>query len=603
MWRKIIIIGLLLGVLSALAAVPSAAQSGAVWTGQYYNNPYLLGAATFTRQDSAIAFNWGTNAPGDGVGADNFSVRWATDVFLPAGTYRFWALADDNVRITVNFGFQPLIDTFASPAVGQVVSADITLPAGSHHIQVDYREQTGEAYVYVTWANLATNPSGPNFPTAPQPPQAIGQWTAQYFTNPTLFGTPALVRSEASPTNNWGAGSPGPGIPADNFSARWTANFNLAAGSYRVTARADDGVRVFVNGVLLINQWTLASGQTYSADINLGTGTHNVVVEYFEAFGDAFIEFNLAPVGAPPPPTSVPLPPVGGGGAWLGYYFNNTSLSGAPAAIVSVSAPGGNWGAGSPLPSIQPDNFSVRWVSTQNYPAGAYRVTARADDGVRVFVNGALVVNAWGSATGQTYTADVNLTAGSHTITVEYLELGGVAYLEFSFAPVSAVTPVPPSGAASGTVTVTAFRLNVRGGPSATADILTKINRDEVYPIVGCNTDRSWWQINVNGTIGWVSGRYVQTANAVCNAPSTGVQPAPTGYNVVASFNVNVRSGPATRFRALATMRAGESAAVVGRNADATWWQVSYNGIVGWVIGVYGVMQGTPDLNRIPVTA
>lgn len=600
MWRKFVALALLLVALSALAVSPSAAQSGAVWNGQYYNNAYLLGQPAFTRQESAVAFNWGQSSPGDGVGVDGFSVRWGTDVFLPAGTYRFWALADDNIRITVNFGFQPLIDTFANPAVGQIVSADITLPAGTHHIQVDYREQTGDAYAYVTWANLATNPSGPNFPIIGQP-QVVGPWTAQYFNNPGLFGTPVLVRTESSPSNNWGAGSPGAGVPADNFSARWVANLNLAAGTYRITTRADDGVRVFVNGVLLINQWSLATGQTYTADITLGAGTHNVVVEYFEAFGDAYIEFSLAPVGAPPPPT--PLPPVGGGGPWLGYYFNNTDLSGAPAAIVSVAAPGGNWGAGSPLPSIQPDNFSVRWVTTQNYPAGVYRVTAKADDGVRVFVNGALVINAWGSATGQTYTADVTLTAGSHTITVEFLELTGLASLEFSFGPASAATPVPPSGAASGTATVTAFRLNVRSGPSATADILTKINRNEVYPIVGCNTERTWWQINVNGTVGWVSARYVQTADAVCNAPSTGVQPAPTGYTVVASFNVNVRSGPATRFRQLTTMRAGESAAVVGRNADATWWQVNYNGIVGWVIGVYGVIQGTPDLNRIPVTA
>ncbi len=599
MWRKLIVIGLLLAAFGALATAPAAAQNGAVWTGQFYNNQYLLGAPAFSRQDSAIAFNWGGSSPGEGVGADSFSARWATDVFLPAGTYRFWALADDNVRITIDFSYQPLIDTFDSAAVGQLVSADVTLAAGSHHIQVDYREQTGDAYVYVTWANLATNPSGPNFPISGPPPSVSGQWTAQYFTNPTLFGTPVLVRSEGSPTNNWGAGAPGPGIPADNFSARWTANLGLAAGTYRITTRADDGVRVFVNGTLLINQWTLASGQTYSADINLGAGTHNVVVEYFEAAGDAYIEFNLVSISAPPPTAA---PPVGGG-AWLGYYFNNTNLSGTPAAIVSVGAPGGNWGAGSPLPSIQPDNFSVRWVSTQNYAAGTYRITAKADDGVRVFVNGALAVNAWGSASGQTYTADVNLAAGSHTITVEYLELTGAAYLEFSFAPLGAAQPAPPSGAAGGTATVTAFRLNVRSGPSATADILTKINRSETYPIVGCNTDRTWWQLNVNGTVGWVSGRYVQTANAVCNAPSTGVQPAPTGYNVVAAFNVNVRGGPATRFRQLTTMRAGESAAVVGRNADATWWQVDYNGIVGWVIGVYGVMQGTPDLNRIPVTA
>jgi uncharacterized protein YraI len=600
MWRKLILIGLLLAALSAVAAVPAVAQNGATWTGQYYNNPYLLGDPAFTRQESAVSFNWGTNSPGQGVGADGFSVRWATDVFLPAGTYRFWALADDNIRVTVDFAFNPLFDTFANPAVGQVVSGDVTLQAGSHHIQVDYREQTGDAYAYVTWANLATNPTGPNFPFNPPPPQVSGQWTAQYYTNPTLFGQPAVVRGEAGPSNNWGGGSPAPGIPADNFSARWTSNLGLGAGTYRITARADDGVRVFVNGSMVINQWALATGQTYTADITLGAGTHNVVVEYFEVFGDAFLEFNLAPVGAPQPPV---VPPGGSGGAWLGYYFNNTNLSGSPAAILTVNAPGGNWGTGSPLPSVQADNFSVRWITTQTFAAGVYRVTVRADDGVRVLVNGGLVIDRWGTATGQTYTADVTLNAGQHTITVEFLELGGVAFLEYSFAPASATPPTPPpAGGASGSATVTAFRLNVRSQPSAGADILTKISRNETFPIVGCNTDRSWWQINVNGTIGWVSGRYINTANANCSQPGAEIQPSPTGYNIVAATNLNVRVGPSTRFRQIATMRAGESAAVVGRNASSTWWEVDYKGIVGWVIGSYGVIQGTPDLGRIPVT-
>src|SRR5262249_33277342 len=157
----------------------------------------------FKRQDAALGFDWGSGSPGSGVNADNFSVRWGSDPTFQAGTYRFWALADDNVKVTVDFSYTPLINTFGQNKVGQVVSGDITLTAGSHHIQVDYQELGGNALVYVTWANLATNPTGPNFPIAggspSVPPLTSGPWTAQYFGNAGLSGSPTLIQSEATP--------------------------------------------------------------------------------------------------------------------------------------------------------------------------------------------------------------------------------------------------------------------------------------------------------------------------------------------------------------------------------------------------------------------
>ena len=287
---------LLLAALALLAVQPLAAQGGTAWTGEYFNNAVLLAPSALVRQDNVIAFNWGSGSPAPNINADEFSIRWGTDVYLPAGTYRFWAQADDSVRVTVDFQFNPLIDTFIQPQrVGQLISQDITLNAGTHHIQVDYRELTGNAYVYVTFANLATNPTGPNFIQPTPPPVAGGTWTAQYFANPNLGGLPSLIQSEANPSHNWGGGSPVVSIPADNFSARWTSTQTLAAGTYRITVRVDDGVRVFVDGVAVIDQWRQATGQTFTSDVTLGAGPHNFMIEYFEAGGDAFLEYNFAP--------------------------------------------------------------------------------------------------------------------------------------------------------------------------------------------------------------------------------------------------------------------------------------------------------------------
>ncbi|MBC7871471.1 MAG: hypothetical protein H7Y09_11585, partial [Chitinophagaceae bacterium] len=49
-------------------------------------------------------------------------------------------------------------------------------------------------------------------------------------------------------------------------------------------------------------------------------------------------------------------------------------------------------------------------------------------------------------------------------------------------------------------------------------------------------------------------------------------------------------------------MPVGPTASVVGRNATNTWWQVHYNGVVGWVSAIYAPIQANADLNVIPVT-
>ena len=611
MWRRLIMALLVAAALGFSALQPAQAQAGVSWNASFYNNLYLLGNPVLQRVDNAIAFNWGTGSPGPGVNSDNFSARWGADVSLPGGTYRFFAQADDAVRITVNFS-QVVIDTFERPAVGQIVSGDITIPGGSTHIQVDYREVTGDAYIFVSWANAATNPTAPNFPAPVSPqPQPIpgGAWTAQYYSNRDLAGSPVLIRSEGSPNYNWGAGAPDPAVPADNFSVRWTSQQNLAAGTYRITVRADDGVRVIVNGSRVIDEWRTTVGQTYVANIAVPGGINNIQVEYFEATGDAFIEFRLEAVAVsqpPPPPTAIP--PIGIGGQWLAYYYNNPNLSGDPVAILTVPTPSANWGFGSPLSSVQPDNFSIRYTSTQNFTGGLYRITARADDGVRIYVNGQLVINQWrGSAGNETYTADVNLRGGSNTLTIEYFEATGSALLDVNIAPITSVAPTQQPPADSGAVaTVTAQRLNVRNIPSANnSSVLTQITRGQTFPVVGRNAASTWWQINVNGTVGWVFGNFVDVANRA-NVPVTSgegaVNVAPSGYSVVAVTTVNIRSEPSTRGAILGRFPTGRVAQVVGRNAASTWWQIDYSGVTGWVSASFARIDTGADLGRIPVT-
>jgi uncharacterized protein YgiM (DUF1202 family) len=418
-----------------------------------------------------LAFDFGNNSPGNGVGTDGFSVRWTALDSFNGGTYRFWALADDSVRITIDDGYTPVLNTFGQTQIGQIVSADVPMTAGVHKIRVDYQEVSGNAYAYVTWASLASNPVGPNFPVPQVSYSNVnnGAWTAQYYNNTGLSGSPVLTQSEGSPSHNWGAGSPGGSVPSDNFSARWTSTQTLDAATYQLQLQADDGVRAYIDGTLYINEFHSATTNTYTANVNLGAGQHNIVVEYFEAGGNAFLNYNLNRV------TSV------------------------------------------------------------------------------------------------------------------------------------IVAPANPNPVNTGTfATVTAARLNVRDNPNATATILVKVNRGEVYPVVGKNGDSSWYQISVNGVVGWVSGRFVTISGnqvAVVAQAQTVAQPADTGFNVTALTTVNVRNAPNTRgTTVLAKMQRTNTARVVGRTGNNAWWQVNFNGTVGWVSSTFARIQGGAVVGQIPVT-
>ncbi len=168
------------GQKSALANDPNPVANPA-WTGEYFNNAYFLGTATVNRTDSVIAFNWGNASPVNGIPADNFTVRWGSDPYFTAGTYRFTVLADDGIAVTIDFQ-RNIINTLDQTRPGQTITADVTLTEGRHHIQVDYREYGGAAYAYVSWANLAANPNGPTLP-GQTPALPVGQAAAYVNTD------------------------------------------------------------------------------------------------------------------------------------------------------------------------------------------------------------------------------------------------------------------------------------------------------------------------------------------------------------------------------------------------------------------------------------
>ncbi len=254
-------------------------------------------------------------------------------------------------------------------------------------------------------------------------PTMVG-WRGEYFSNINLTAPSTVCRDDAAINFDWAYGSPDPGVRvSDNFSVRWTRTVDFTAGQYVFTLGSDDGGRLYIDGALVIDRWVdqayPASPPTYLA--TLTEGAHTIVVEYYERGGYAKAVLNWAPYK----PVTCPSTASG----WIGEYYATASLSGPMVLCRDDATINFNWGSGSPDAEVPADRFSARWTRQQNFAAGTYRFRMGTDDGGRLYIDGVLVLDRW---VDQAYPSNVpsvsvRLTAGVHTIVLEYYENGGVA--------------------------------------------------------------------------------------------------------------------------------------------------------------------------------
>lgn len=252
-------------------AQPPTPQPDRSWRGAYYGNTMLAGAPTLVRQDAKIEFDWAHNAPDAALPRDAFSVRWDRTEAFTAGTYRFMARVTGGVRVWVDS--QLLIDQWQS-ATNASYSAEYVLQGGDHTLRVEYYKANETAGIQFWWERLGE----------------LSYWQGDYYPNTTLSGQPNLTRHDATLDFSWGGNAPDIGLPADRFSVRWTRAVAFEGGDYRFYARADDGVRLFVDGHLVIDQWRDSVGHDLTADVSLSQGIHSLRVEYYENMGDALIK-------------------------------------------------------------------------------------------------------------------------------------------------------------------------------------------------------------------------------------------------------------------------------------------------------------------------
>ncbi|MBN1886354.1 MAG: hypothetical protein JW850_00125 [Thermoflexales bacterium] len=284
---------------------------------------------------------------------------------------------------------------------------------------------------FLTSLAILLTSAGTALAQEPPPQHTAPLWDASYWNNTSLSGTPVLQRGESNLDYDWGSGSPAPGIVnADGFSARWTRYIDVTPGVYRFTATSDDGVRVWVDGKLIINAWNDHAPTTFTADQSLGTGHRLVTVEFYENGGGAVARLSWAPQA----------PAIQN---WRGEYYNTTSPAGNPVLIRDDPQINFDWGAGSPAAGIvNAERFSARWTRSLTLPAGSYRFSMTVDDGGRLWVNGHLLIDAWYDQAARTYTGDIYLPGGAIPIEMDYYENGGSAVARLSWAS----SGTPPAG-------------------------------------------------------------------------------------------------------------------------------------------------------------
>lgn len=347
---------------------------------------------------------------------------------------------------------------------------------------------------------------------APRASAQSSTWIANYWNTRDFSGPVVAQRFEAWPNHNWGAGSPIPGIVNnDDFSAQWTSAQNFAPGYYRFTVTADDGVRLWVNNFLLIDEWRESPPTTHTAELNLPQGGQiPIQVDFFEGKGNAQINVNWSLLSSAN--TAAPI---------QAQYWNNTSLTGTPVLTRTEQEVNFNWGNGSPAPGIvNTDNFSARWTRNMNLQPGDYEFTVRADDGVRFWVNNQLVIDEWRPATGLTYRAVVSLPGGLTTFRAEYYEQIGVAYITINGARILPGGGTGGSGGSQTAVIDTSF-LNVRSGPGVQFAVLTVARGGTTVTLTGFrDASGQWVQIRMpDGLVGWVNRNYIETSAAIEQFP------------------------------------------------------------------------------------
>ncbi len=227
-------------------------------------------------------------------------------------------------------------------------------------------------------------------------------------------------------------------VYTDTFSVRFLLTKTFNNEGFEITVGGDDGYRLSLDGgnTWVINKWSDQGYNTTSVAMVLN-GTVNMVLEYYERFGENRISFAMNSTCM----SSASQNEFGTGCAWKGYIYQGTNFNIFKGVITRGDVQGNfnevfgssNGTFNTDACSITTERFSARFRSSRNFPAGTYVFTVGGDDGYRLSLDGGntWVINRWND---QSYTATSYTTtlSGAVNMVLEYYENGGDNRLSFN---------------------------------------------------------------------------------------------------------------------------------------------------------------------------
>ncbi|KAJ9468426.1 Cytochrome c peroxidase [Diplonema papillatum] len=483
---------------------------------------YASLAPTETWTSSTIDFSnadWAAHGYPSGTSTTFASRHVGYLIITEAGDYTFYISSDDGSRLYVDGALA--VDNGGRHGL-VTVEATLNLGVGLHAVDFQFFDAGGDAVTRLEWtppngaravvpeAHLATSgdvavppstppaaqPTGvpssaapetaepstvtPLPPVTPVPPPAAnggtGLTTYVYTTGEAVNTFPnyaALtpVATFRSPVVNYGSADWEAMGFVDNFASRHVGSLVVTdAGDYTLHISSDDGSRLYLDGRLVIDNGGQHGLATESITLRLQARPHALVLEYFEAGGEASTilewtpagsnarsvvpEENLSGGGAAPPatpvprtpqPTQVPPPgvtpkpvttspppsPVGTLNGLMMYVYSIPGVGEFPdyaqmTPDVVAGTPEIDFNQMAFAAYGVQDEFATLHQGHLDVPAtGSYRFYLTSDDGSRLFLDGAVAIDNGGRHGAVTLEATLDLARGLHAIEIQYFESGG----------------------------------------------------------------------------------------------------------------------------------------------------------------------------------
>jgi GH43 family beta-xylosidase len=258
-----------------------------------------------------------------------------------------------------------------------------------------------------------------------------GGLTGQYFHNVDFTGL-AAERTEAVDFA-WGAAAPAPGVQPDSFSVRWLGQVEARfSETYTLRTVSDEGVRLWVDGHLLIDNWTPHAAVVNSAVYTLAAGQrYDIRLEYFDQAGTA--QMRLQWSSPSQPLEAIPAAQLYASPAGLRGEYSDDSGDAVTRNDETVDF---DWGAGSPAPGIDSDDNHIVWTGyvRANY-SEEYAFSILSGDAVRLWVGDELIIDNFVEHAPSASVGSKALEAGKwNDIRLEFADAAGDASVQLQWS-------------------------------------------------------------------------------------------------------------------------------------------------------------------------